>query len=169
MTFHAAPGPDRSSQEAAMRRGGFLGFLTTLPGILAALATVVSAAGGIYIAHLQKDTPPAGPTSTSVTFNVAGAPVPADTGLVDTADLISGSTAVASDDEVTALVAACADGDPEACAALLDQLALECYEGYGISCDVLYQVSEVGSDYEDYGATCGGRYDWEYAGVCSEL
>jgi hypothetical protein len=28
----------------------------------------------------------------------------------------------------------------------------------------------VGSDYEAYGATCGGRYAWQYAvGACSEL
>ena len=48
-------------------------------------------------------------------------------------------------------------------------LADERYGGALLSCDALYLLSAVGSAYEDYGATCGGRVvDWSLAGVCSE-
>jgi len=33
-------------------------------------------------------------------------------------------------------------------------------------CDVLYEVSAIGSDYESYGATCGGRAGSQYADRC---
>ena len=38
-----------------------------------------------------------------------------------------------------------------------DGLAESCFEGALTDCDLLYRQSEVGSDYEAYGATCGGR------------
>jgi hypothetical protein len=40
-----------------------------------------------------------------------------------------------------------------------DALAFECEAGQMQSCDDLYQESPVGSEYELYGATCGGRFD----------
>ena len=43
-------------------------------------------------------------------------------------------------------------GDP-----VLDQYAQSCYDGDMAACDLLYDESEVGSDYETYGGTCGGR------------
>lgn len=42
---------------------------------------------------------------------------------------------------------------------VLDQLALNCYDGDFDACDQLYEVSPVGSDYEWYGGTCGGILD----------
>ena len=44
-------------------------------------------------------------------------------------------------------------GDDEALNALVD----DCYGGDMGACDDLFLQAEVGSDYEDYGNTCGGR------------
>jgi hypothetical protein len=53
---------------------------------------------------------------------------------------------------------------------LLDTLSWECYDGYALSCDLLYWVSPIGSDYEWYGGTCGEWFaDLSFAGRCSEL
>jgi len=45
-------------------------------------------------------------------------------------------------------------GDDAALDALFDQ----CATGSGSACDQLYLSSPVGSDYESFGATCGGRF-----------
>ncbi|MGY1637942.1 hypothetical protein ACI78V_14955 [Geodermatophilus sp. SYSU D00742] len=39
----------------------------------------------------------------------------------------------------------------------LDALAASCFEGDWAACDTLYLDSRIGSAYEDYGQTCGGR------------
>ncbi len=39
-----------------------------------------------------------------------------------------------------------------------DDLAEDCYEGEMRACDELYNVTPAGSDYEEYGDTCGGRW-----------
>lgn len=52
------------------------------------------------------------------------------------------------------------NGDPE-----LDQFAQDCYQGNMDACDTLFFRSEFGSQYEDYGLTCGGRLR-EPAGSC---
>lgn len=167
MTFNAPPLPSFPTQNSSTRRGGFLGFLTTLPGILTAAAGVISAAGGILYAVNDKG-PSVDPAGATYNITVQGGSVPSDSGQVDTSSLSSGvQTSV--DDQVSALINDCAHGNPDACTTLLDQLAQECSDGYGLSCDALYEVSESGSDYEAYGATCGGRYDLTYADACSQL
>jgi hypothetical protein len=40
---------------------------------------------------------------------------------------------------------------------VLDQYAQSCHDGDMNACDTLYNDSQVGSDYETYGGTCGGR------------
>ncbi|SDD47482.1 hypothetical protein SAMN05660690_4305 [Geodermatophilus telluris] len=155
------------SAPGAPRPGG--GFFTSLPGILTAVAglvTAVTGAVGIYVSQGDDATGGQGtPSSTD-----APAPVPEDTGgEADVGDLPADFSETSLDDEATTLLDACAAGDLGACATLLDTLATECADGYGISCDALYYLSPVGSAYEDYGATCGGRYDWTYVGVCREL
>jgi hypothetical protein len=40
---------------------------------------------------------------------------------------------------------------------VLDQYAQRCYDGDMDACDTLFNDSDVGSDYETYGGTCGGR------------
>ena len=146
------------------RRGGFMGFMTSLPGVLTALAGLVTAAtGGVGLYLSRDDGPPPG----GDIYVFEAAPVPEGTGAVDAGGLGAGLPD-ASGAEATALVDGCLNGDPNACDALLYLLAEECYAGYLISCDALYQISAYGSAFEDYGATCGGRYDdWTYAGVCS--
>jgi hypothetical protein len=47
----------------------------------------------------------------------------------------------------------------------LDFLWTECEDGNMSACDDLYLESPVGSDYEQFGATCGGRGD--SAGACA--
>ncbi|MGY1692025.1 hypothetical protein [Geodermatophilus sp. SYSU D01105] len=68
-----------------------------------------------------------------------------------------------------ALIEDCAAGNVDACTSVLNGLAQECFDGDGQSCDTLYWVSPVGTEYESYGATCGGRFAWEYVGQCGQL
>ncbi|MGR7026264.1 hypothetical protein [Geodermatophilus sp. URMC 62] len=140
--------------------------MTSLPGVLTAIAGLVTAVTGgigLYLNQNGSDTPPA-PTT------VAASPTPQEEqGQVVVGELETEASATSGDDEVTALVDDCLAGDGASCDTLLDLLAEECYAGYLFSCDVLFEVTVPGSAYEDYGATCGGRVeDWTYAGVCSE-
>jgi hypothetical protein len=48
-----------------------------------------------------------------------------------------------------------------------DRLAQGCRFGDLDSCDELFYETPVGSDYERYGTTCGGRTDDEYYGTCA--
>jgi hypothetical protein len=50
----------------------------------------------------------------------------------------------------------------------LDALAEECFDGDPSACDDLYRDSDVGSDYEEYGGTCGGRTSSGQLGGCHE-
>ena len=54
------------------------------------------------------------------------------------------------------------DGDD----AELDVLAQECFGGDPGACDDLFLESDVGSDYEAYGSTCGGRLALGSDGGC---
>jgi hypothetical protein len=147
------------------RRGGFLGFMTSLPGVLTALAGLVTAATGGVGLYLSQDDPASG----GDIYIIDPAPVPEGSGVVDAGDLGGGLPETSGDDEVTDLVNGCLNGDFSDCDTLLHMVAASCYDGDLVSCDDLYLISAYGSDYEDYGATCGGRYyDWTYAGVCSE-
>ena len=47
-------------------------------------------------------------------------------------------------------------------------LAQNCFEGDFASCDDLYWRSDLGSEYETYGATCGGRLAERISGGCAE-
>ena len=49
----------------------------------------------------------------------------------------------------------------------LDDLAHRCADGDLSSCDDLYDESDLGGDYEDYGSTCGGRSGTDYYGECA--
>lgn len=60
-------------------------------------------------------------------------------------------------------------GEPDEPPAIDDEelaaLAEECFDGSGDACDNLFFRAELGSDVEDYGNTCGGRYDTS-PGLC---
>ncbi|SFK30364.1 hypothetical protein [Geodermatophilus ruber] len=51
----------------------------------------------------------------------------------------------------------------------LDQLADDCADGSLAACDDLYLQADVGSAYEEYGSTCGGRAQEELRGRCAAL
>ena len=171
-------------------RSGFLGFLTSLPGILTAFAAVLTAVGGIVFAVNQGDskaggtpspqtsttpvstqsqTPPPGnltksggraPVDVTVTFQTLRlGNAPADTNSLPSQG---------SDGSAEQLINACSEGDENACVTIIKDLVYECEQGYGVSCDVLYEISPVGSDLETFGATCGLRLDADVADTCSE-
>src|SRR5689334_1205845 len=48
----------------------------------------------------------------------------------------------------------------------LDQLTDDCADGDFAACDDLYGQSDLGSDYETYGSTCGGRSEDRLDGNC---
>lgn len=161
--------------ETEVPRRGFIGFLTTIPGILTALAGLLTAAGGMYVAtHDSKSGSSDKPILVNLTMPASAAPTaPAnvdqqslrlDNASNELATLPNDSTG----DPMQQLVDQCNQGSIEACSAILEGLAQECYQGYGLSCDVLFAVSPAGSDYEMYGATCGDRFSPDVAGRCSE-
>jgi len=43
--------------------------------------------------------------------------------------------------------------------AFLDELAKQCHDGDLLDCDLLFAEADRGTQYEAYGATCGGRVD----------
>ncbi|HEX2074271.1 MAG TPA: hypothetical protein VHF92_10835 [Geodermatophilus sp.] len=161
------PDPPTTEMEPAPR-GGFLGFLTSIPGILTGVAAVISALATLYAVHVGSGGSEPAIPEPAQPIPEASAPVDAASVAtrVDTAPVADDATL---DDEAATLVADCASGFADACITLLDLLAEECYYGDAISCDALYWISPVGSAYEAYGATCGGRFGGEFAGRCSEL
>ena len=146
-------------------RGGVLGFLNSVPGILTGVGAVITALGTVYGIHL------AGPPGNTLD-QPSGSPPPAQAPVDATSVAAQAYTAPVADDalgdEVTALVNGCANGSVEDCANLIYVLARDCEVGDRWSCDFLYYITPVGSDYEAYGATCGGRFE-PVDGRCSEL
>jgi hypothetical protein len=148
-------------------RGGLLGFLTTLPGILTAIAALITAGTGavVYLANGDDSAP----DKTRLVIETQAAPA-APTDAEAAAVKVSADTGLSSDDPAQAMIDDCASGDTDACAWVLETLAQECYDGYGLSCDALYAMSPAGSDYEWYGGTCGEYFaDLTHAGTCSTL
>lgn len=148
---------------------GRRGFWGSLPGVLTALAGLVTALGtaalGVHEAQ-QKGSPPP-PVSISIQ-----SPAAAPSGGQAGASGVAGSQVTEeipsdADGEVRSLADACQGGDAQACLALLDSFASACYGGDLLACDALYEVSPSGSDYQYYGATCGGRASTDYADRCS--
>jgi hypothetical protein len=151
---------------------GFLGFMSTVPGVLTAVAAVLTGLGTVYVGVHNAGAGGAQPQPTppAATTTVTAGPRPAPEPSVDPRSVrVSAGSGLPSDDPAARLLGRCAQGDEGACLEILDTLATECYDGDGLSCDVLSAVSPVGSDYEAFGATCGARVSTQYAGRCSEL
>jgi hypothetical protein len=151
---------------------GFLGFMSTVPGVLTAAAAVLTALGTLYVgvqnAGQDGAQPPPTPPTTIITVPPTTRPAPEPS--VDPGSVrATAGPRLPSDDPAARLLSRCALGDEEACLEILDTLANECYNGDGLSCDILYEVSPVGSDYEAFGATCGARFSTQYADRCNEL
>jgi hypothetical protein len=144
------------------------GFLTTVPGILTAVAGLITAVGGAFgVYWANSGTKDPGPPPTVIAIQAA--PVPTDQAQVNSSSVASEVNNSSVNDQAAALIDDCANGSLTACQDLLDMLVLACQGGDLSACDLVYNVSAADSDYEYYGATCGGRLaDWEYAGQCSE-
>ena len=63
----------------------------------------------------------------------------------------------------------CASGSDLGCTQLLRLLTQRCRLGDLDSCDALFAISPVGSDYQHYGSTCGGRSSADFGGACKNL
>jgi hypothetical protein len=71
-----------------------------------------------------------------------------------------------SDDSTDAEEAGDPDVPPSIDDSELEDLADECFDGSGSACDELFFAAESGSEAEDYGNTCGGRFDGS-PGLCA--
>jgi hypothetical protein len=161
-------GVDSPPSANVPQRGGFLGFLGTIPGILTAFAGVITALASLsYIAYLSSQQPSVPDQPPVSEQQVPDAPV--DAGTVATrAEAVPVAYDPMLSDQANALLTDCANGYLDQCDDLLYLLADDCTYGDAYSCDTLYLISPVGSDYEAYGATCGGLVEWQY-GRCTEL
>jgi hypothetical protein len=189
---------DNPSTDRSGSAGKFGTFLTTVPGMVTAAAAVVTAVGGLYLGlnasgpggansgpvappvvtqqqpsddsvdETTTTTPPTTTEAAAPTTDEAPPSEPVDTSGINLAALDDVDT---SDLEATVVQALsdCGDGSGEACIWLFDQLTLECDQGFGLSCDALYFLSPVDSDYEFFGATCGYRVDEVNAGTCEQF
>src|SRR3954471_15375130 len=109
------------------RKSTFLTFWTTLPGIFTALAAVLTAAGGIYVAMPKHQGDLPGPDARTMTINLFEAPGIAPSvsdvsaGQLELSTVDSGSS---QDDDtlVSSAVEECAGGNDDACTTLLDLL-----------------------------------------------
>ena len=156
------------------RGGGFLGFLGTIPGVITAVAGLITAVSGAFFLSQgegdeNRDGDQSGGGSGGTTVIVEPAQPPPQGTPQGVSDVGGSLTEVSVDDQPTDVVTACVNGSASACEVVLESLAYSCQDGYGQDCDCLYLISPVGSSYEDYGATCGGRFGWEYAGQCGAL
>lgn len=161
-----------TNERSPTQRGGLLGFLTTVPGVITALAGLITAIVGLLQVPFDSTPPDDHTPSPQPVIVITPDPVPVENPAPEQLDVTEATTVSNVDvgSDVEQLIDACASGDPDACADVLDLATQGCYEGYAATCDFLYEVTEVGSDLEAYGATCGGRVDsWDYAGRCAGL
>jgi hypothetical protein len=147
------------------------------PGMLAAAGAVVVALGvGLVVTTIGGSDGSNGsaigaPTSETVTTSApsdtaAASPSPGSAPAQIDAFRVSAALGdVPTDDEAVPLMTSCANADTRACTSLGDALVERCYRGDGFGCDLLYEVTTVGSGYETYAATCGGRVDMRSAGT----
>lgn len=140
------------------------GFWSSMPGVLTALATLVTAVFGGYLGYQQLNKDSTTPSPAPV---AAPAPAPAPPANVYVTLDAAGLSAVAEEDPGSAdPVEGCAEGNEDDCMEVLNMLTEGCESGDMEACDLLYEVTPAGSDYEEYGGTCGYRDDGENAGDC---
>ncbi len=161
--------------EGPSQTNGFLRFWTSVPGVLTAVAAVITAVGSIYFTSASGSSPsppPVPPTNPTpmvvVNLSQAAAAAPAVSGQIPASqlDLTQVESNISLDSAGVSLLNRCADGDNSACLQIVEGLINECDQGYGISCDALYEISPAGSEYQWFGATCGGRVSSSYADRC---
>jgi hypothetical protein len=124
-----------------------------LPLIIAIVVVVAVLAGlAAFLVAGDDDDDPSGTTTTTASPNTDPTDEPTTQA---TDEPTTGSTPETSTGSTEAGQAPTEPptGDDEA----LDELAQSCHQGDMADCDDLYLESDVGTDYEEYGATCGGR------------
>ena len=130
------------------------------------MAVLLSAATGGVGLDLHHD---GGSGGHGDTYGIEPGPVPQGDGQVDTQELDADPPEASGDQEITALVNGCLDGVTSDCEKRRTDL---------VAVDLLRRLLEqlrppvpdlrvAHPRYQDYGATCGGRFDdWTYAGNC---
>ena len=164
---HAPPPPNNG-------RGGFLNFWSSIPGILTAVAAVITAVTGFYLVNAGGGSPAkisdtSGTTAQAASTSGASTPAVPTVVVVDLAAL-GGTQVTEAADRDQALMDAidgCEAGYQESCVILFEELVNGCEAGVGVECDALFLLSDSGSALEEYGATCGYRFpDDYYANDC---
>jgi hypothetical protein len=155
--------PDAEASGPETGRGGFMSFWGSLPGVLTALAGLVTAVSGIYFASARGPQDPQPPPTTQASAVSSDAPVVVPV-LISPSEL---QTVQVDEPALRDPLDGCADGNIADCERLIEELVADCDYGDPDACNVLYELSPVGSDLEDFGGTCGYRLDdWTYAGEC---
>jgi hypothetical protein len=150
-----------------------VGFFTSLPGILTSIGALITAVGGIYLGVVHSDSShePSSQPVVNLTVRSGNTPDPSQVsgGSLRLANLPAGANDLpdaGSNDPFDQLINSCAEGDDGACLTIVDALVNDCAQGYGLSCDVLYEISPSYSDLEAFGGTCGDRFDPTVADTC---
>ena len=78
------------------------------------------------------------------------------------------SSGAAAAGEAAAVPAGSEDDDCRSSDTLCADMATDCQSGDMTACDTLWLRTRVGSEWEEYGATCGGRTDDWMSGDCEE-
>jgi hypothetical protein len=133
MTETASPSANETAPTS-----GFLRFWTSLPGVLTAVAAVITAVGSIYLASsgaTANAVPPPAPPQPS---SSAAVPTPA----LNTTQLDSIRNSTTSADQ--ALINSCAGGDGNSCTLVVTGLQQECSQGLAVSCNVLHVLFPFG-------------------------
>lgn len=155
-------------------RGGFLNFWSSMPGILTAVAAVITAVTGFYLANAGGGSPAKVSDSTGLSVPAPSTPAPSTpavpTVVVVDFSALGGTQVTEAADRDQALMDAidgCEAGYQESCVTLFEELVNGCEAGIGVECDALFLLSDPGSALEEYGATCGDRFpDDYYANEC---
>jgi hypothetical protein len=162
-----------AEDEAPLRRRRFL---LSFPGIVTAGAVVTAVSVGVTALTVlggtgrdDGESMGAATSATSAPATTSGSQSFDDfSGQIDRRNLAVAMAEIPGvDASLAALMRSCADAAAGTCRDLADRLVEQCFVGDGSSCDLLYQVTVVGSPLETYGATCGGRLPPENAGRCS--
>jgi hypothetical protein len=164
------------------------GFFTTMPGVLTAVAAIITAVGGVYGVYATQnkgDQPPPPPTTSPAAADDPTTPTPSEPTNVpiiialgdlngqestDTSPIDEAFTAwyLSADLDRQTVADACGVGDVDSCTLLEQVLAQDCQDTFDAACDILYFVEPAGSELENLGATCGYYFeDWSFAGRCT--
>ncbi|WP_436694845.1 hypothetical protein [Geodermatophilus sp. CPCC 205506] len=150
---YGGPGGPAGPPAGGSKRGKLIAL------VIAAVVVLAAVGVGLFLLLGGDDDPTTARETTAATSSAAPSTSPSPS------PSASSTSASPSDegDEVPAGQPPGALGDDP----VLDGLADACFEADWAACDTLYFDSEIGSEYESYGETCGGRNE-PVAGGCQE-